>query len=236
MEDLKLYVAADGSDDWSGKLKTPDAEGTDGPLASLARARDLIRELKAAEGLEQPVTVMVREGKYFLDETLVLDPRDSGTQECPIIYKAYPGERPILSGGRKIRGWQSHSQSIIKVEVPWAKGGRCKSRQLFFNGQRQTRARWPKFAEEDPLYGGWLEMEGPAKLVGFPGRFRGGEGQEAGSGEAFKYKRDDLQHQWSKPQLGEVVYFAYWDGWASTVPIKSVDYAQRVITLERAGY
>jgi hypothetical protein len=34
-----LYVTPDGKDQWSGKIARPNADGTDGPLASLQGAR-----------------------------------------------------------------------------------------------------------------------------------------------------------------------------------------------------
>jgi len=37
------YVAPDGNDAWSGHLARPNAEKTDGPVASLAGARDAVR-------------------------------------------------------------------------------------------------------------------------------------------------------------------------------------------------
>lgn len=84
-----FYVAAQGNDAWSGRLAAPNAENTDGPFATLARARDALRQAKAT--LKQPPAVMVRGGKYFLDRTLVLDPEDSGTRTCPITYMGLPG-------------------------------------------------------------------------------------------------------------------------------------------------
>jgi hypothetical protein len=78
------YVATNGNDAWSGQLPEPNAVGADGPLASLGRARDLIRATKSAGGLKQPITVFVRGGRYALAEPLVLTPEDSGTAQCPI--------------------------------------------------------------------------------------------------------------------------------------------------------
>jgi len=46
---LRLYVAPNGNDAWSGKLA--GAKGADGPFASLTRARDEIRKLKKEGGL-----------------------------------------------------------------------------------------------------------------------------------------------------------------------------------------
>ncbi|MHC4539253.1 MAG: right-handed parallel beta-helix repeat-containing protein, partial [Planctomycetota bacterium] len=41
-----FYVSADGSDDWSGLLPESNAQGTDGPFASLERARQAVWDLK----------------------------------------------------------------------------------------------------------------------------------------------------------------------------------------------
>ena len=42
-----FYVATNGNDAWSGKLAAPNAESSDGPFATLQRARDAIRAVKA---------------------------------------------------------------------------------------------------------------------------------------------------------------------------------------------
>src|SRR5438309_5729583 len=80
-----FYVAPDGNDAWSGRLLAPDAGKTDGPFATIARARDAVRRLKAADGgLRQPATVFIRGGTSFLREPMVLTPEYSGTGSCPI--------------------------------------------------------------------------------------------------------------------------------------------------------
>ena len=43
-----LYIASRGNDAWSGRLAVPNAEKTDGPLATLPAARDAIRRLRTA--------------------------------------------------------------------------------------------------------------------------------------------------------------------------------------------
>src|SRR6516225_2733927 len=99
-----FFVATNGNDSWSGKLAAPNAAGNDGPFATLAHARDTVRALKS-KGLKAPVTVMIHGGKYFLEDTVVFSADDSGTREALITYQAYPGERPVLSGGRRVTGW-----------------------------------------------------------------------------------------------------------------------------------
>ena len=55
--DVTLYAAPDGNDAWSGRLERPNADGTDGPVASLAGARDAVRRARnggAPEELDIP--------------------------------------------------------------------------------------------------------------------------------------------------------------------------------------
>ncbi len=125
-----FFVAVNGNDGWSGKSSAPNADRTDGPFATLVRAREAIREMKPKEGLKEPVTVMVRGGKYFVERTLVLEFEDSGTRDCPITYTAYPGEKPVLSGGRKVEGWKPYKGEILQCELPEARGGNWKFRHL----------------------------------------------------------------------------------------------------------
>ena len=53
-EGTTLYVATDGNNAWSGARPEPNADGTDGPLASLAGARDALRGLRAAGEVAGP--------------------------------------------------------------------------------------------------------------------------------------------------------------------------------------
>ena len=56
-----FFVATNGNDAWSGTRAEPDKKGTDGPFATLVRARNAVRELREAQGgPKDPVTVMVR--------------------------------------------------------------------------------------------------------------------------------------------------------------------------------
>ena len=147
---VTFYVAPDGNDGWSGALPAANAMRNDGPFATAARARDAIRELKAraggappAGGLDRSVTVYLRGGTYFLSEPLALTPQDSGTAECPVTYAAYPGERPVLSGGRVITGWRRGDDGTWVAHIPEVAAGRWYFEQLFVNGRRATRARSP---------------------------------------------------------------------------------------------
>lgn len=151
-----LYVAPSGNDAWSGKLAAPNATKTDGPLASLTGARDAIRKLKAAGPLTAPVEVRLRGGLYRPTEALALDPQDSGTATCPITYRAYPNETPILSGGVPISGFKPWQGKIVCAALPASLPEETYFRSLFVDGERMIRARYPNYDPKDPYRKGFL--------------------------------------------------------------------------------
>ena len=119
------------------------------PFATLQRARDAVREIRSTG--EGPITVLVRGGSYHLGEALIFGPEDSGTKDQPITYAAWPGDIPVISGGRKIAGeWQPYRDGIMMCELPEAKEGKLDFTQLFVNGKRQIRARYPNRDPENP--------------------------------------------------------------------------------------
>jgi len=140
---MTLYVAPDGKDSWTGHLERPNADGTDGPLASLKGARDAIRLLKADGPLKQPVEVVVADGVYPVGEAVVFTPEDSGTEQCPITYRAAPDAKPVFSGGRAIAGFEPGEDGIWTAKIPEAASGEWYFEQLWVNGRRATRARSP---------------------------------------------------------------------------------------------
>lgn len=216
------YVASDGNDTWSGMLPSPNDARIDGPFATLTRARNAVRTFKAMpQGAQEPATVFVRGGKYYLHETLKLSGQDSGIRTAPVSWRAYPDERPVLSGGYVVVNWSPYCGSILQADLPGAKGGKWPTRQLFCNGQRQTRARWPKADPADPLYGGWALLEGPVAEE---------------SCTAFHFKPGTFRHHWAKPTEVEVRYWANVGGWGSVVPIQSINETSRTIRLVHGGW
>lgn len=135
---VTFFVAPDGNDAWSGRMERPTGDRTDGPLASLAAARDAVRRLKATTPLTEPVRVVIADGRYVLNEPLTFTSDDSGTDKFPIAYEAAPDANPVLSGGRVVTGWKEYRDGIWRAPSPVAE-----TRQLFVDGRRATRARGP---------------------------------------------------------------------------------------------
>jgi hypothetical protein len=106
----------------------------DGPIRTLSAARDAARAQRRA-GRTGAIVVEVRDGTYFLSETLVLRPEDSHT-----VWQAAPGARPVISGGRIISGWKKGPRQIWTTDASGPD-----FRQLFVGGRRAQRARTPNY-------------------------------------------------------------------------------------------
>lgn len=90
-----FFVATDGNDTNIGTK--------DSPFATIERARDEIRKIKQSGNLPQNgVCVYVREGDYGILSSIEFTNEDSGTENNPITYRAYPGEKVSFYGGVKI--------------------------------------------------------------------------------------------------------------------------------------
>jgi len=147
-----VYVSPKGDDGWSGALQAPNAEGTDGPLRSLGKARDVVRVFD--RNLDRKV--ILAGGVYYLDAPLLLGPEDSGTPEHPVVWMAQEGETVVLSGGQPIAGWTQGEGDVWKASVPEAGDGQWRIRQLRVGDEMQTLARHPNAVPDEPYKGGWL--------------------------------------------------------------------------------
>jgi hypothetical protein len=98
-----FFVTTRGKDTWSGKRADPGED--DGPFATVARAREAVRTLLKTLDRPRPVRVVLRAGTYALESPLEFGPEDSGSRNAPVVYAAAPGEKVILSGGRRLQAF-----------------------------------------------------------------------------------------------------------------------------------
>ena len=94
--------------------------------------------------MKDNVTVYLREGTYQLEDTLRFGPLDSGTAEHSVTYAAVDGAKVTVSGGRDIRGWKRGNDGFWTVELPEVKAGEWFFRQLYADGERLSRGRYPE--------------------------------------------------------------------------------------------
>ena len=208
-----FYVSPKGNDKWSGTLPEANQNKTDGPFATLARAKKAVRALKKKiyKNKEKPIDkrfipspykfgsgkdilVLLRGGYYQLDETLILTFEDgeervetglpSGAFEFHklkdhyVTYAAYPGEKPVLLGGKLIKKWNKNN----KV---WTTHLNLNSvNKLYANGRFQTLARTPNK--------GYFTVAEPSA-----------------SAEYFKYNNDDLKN-WPGIDKSRIIMLLRW--------------------------
>jgi len=217
------FVAIDGNDAWSGTLPAPNTAHTDGPFATLPRARAEVRHAIAA-GNAEPKTVQIRGGTYFLPESLKFTPEDSGTAAAPVVWTSFESEKPLLIGGRTITDWKPWKGAIQQANLEEQGFHTPDFKQLFFDGKRQPLARYPNYDPENPYGGGWAYADGKdlPMYEDVPGENK----------RTFHYRPEDTR-TWSRPDEVEVFVFARFNWWNDIVRIASLDPEKRQITTAR---
>ncbi len=132
---VTFYVAPGGNDFWSGRLAAPNPAGSDGPFATLDRARSVVQNI-VKTGLTR-INVQVRGGTYYLPATVMFMAADSGTPSMEIVYQNYPGESPVFSGGTRVLNW-THAGGAWTASLP---ASTQYFETLFYNGTRRLRPR-----------------------------------------------------------------------------------------------
>jgi len=209
----ELYVATDGSD---ANIGTETA-----PFATLDRAKEEVRKIKTE--FKGSITVLVRGGTYYLQQPLSFSSEDSGCAEGLITYMAYPGEIPVISGGKNITSeWRHYQNGIYMCELNSGEEDKINFSQLFINGKRQVRARFPNYDNSDPGKSGMInpaltKLEWPHKQFQF-------------DSNRFTSKR------WAKSHEGVVHMFGknYWGNlqWQ----VEAVDWDTNTIHLGKGGF
>lgn len=130
-----IYVDPGASDSGNGTRANP--------FNAIDKAQAAVRQ-RIAHGLQEDITVHLRGGIYRLDHTLVFGPEDGGCAQYAVTYAAYAGERPVLSGGRTITGFKRGQNGMWTARLDSVKNGSWWFRQLYADGQRLARGRYPQ--------------------------------------------------------------------------------------------
>ena len=84
------YVSANSTGNGDGSAENP--------FSSIENALGAVRRTAKTE----PITVIIRGGRYSLKKSLEFTNADSGTESAPITFKAYDGEEVIIHGSADI--------------------------------------------------------------------------------------------------------------------------------------
>ena len=123
-----FYVATNGNDSWPGTLAQP--------FKTVDHARIAVEGLKTHVS-GRTIRVLIRGGTYYLPSTWAFTSEDSGTTTTPILYANYPGETPVISGGRLLTGWRLGPNGSWELTLPSG----VYFTQLWVNGARRYRPR-----------------------------------------------------------------------------------------------
>jgi parallel beta-helix repeat protein len=221
---LQLYVAPDGDDKWTGRIASPNAVRSDGPALTLERARDLLREIRARERLVDGAIIWIRGGFYYLPRPLALSESDSGTEGASVTWRAYGNEKPVLTGARIVSKFEIHRGEILKAELRSQGLTGSAMRQLYFNRERQTIARYPNFDPRRPVSGGWAYVDGtPSSKYA---------SRHDDSKRILKQHPSDVR-KWLSVEGAEIFIFPRYNWWNNIVSLLNFDPGQRTLELTR---
>jgi hypothetical protein len=209
-----FYMAPDGNDAWSGLRATPEKGTQNGPWATLSGTLAKLADLRRRGLLDGPVTIELRGGRYEMAKPAVINPN----QSWPVTFKAYRDEKPVLSGGKRIKDWKRGTlfgKPVWTADLPEVKSGAWEFRSLFVNGARASRPRFPG--------------KGLFRMAGAPGlSLPAGWGN--GGQTVFECAPGDVKAYHNLTDV-EVVYLHFWIEERS--PIASFDEAANRVTMSR---
>ncbi|MGV8134138.1 MAG: right-handed parallel beta-helix repeat-containing protein [Mangrovibacterium sp.] len=162
-KEISFYVSTKGNDKNTGSISQP--------FRSIERAREAVQSFKHGK-IRLPsggITVFIREGTYPVHQTFRLTGEDDGTEDCPVVYRSYPGEEVHFIGGKVVSNFHPLADKAAKARIDkkyhdkiWqadlkalgiSDSGTLKfgsdptSLELFFNGEPMTLARYPDTGE-----------------------------------------------------------------------------------------
>lgn len=232
---LKLYISTSGNDSWSGKLPHPNQTMTDGPFATLEKARDAIRALKETKKLPKDnVIVEIQGGIYELAQTFELEPRDGGADSLSrIIYSGQKGSEVRLSGGKYLTKWELVTNQVVLGK--FRSGVRDKIYQTNLSAAGITNFGSPAglgmelFFNDKPMWISRYPNKGFVKITGLynedPVDVRGTKGDLKG-----KFNYDDRQISlWTEEKDAWVHGYWFWDWSEQRHKIANIDTERKII-------
>ncbi|MGV8134134.1 MAG: right-handed parallel beta-helix repeat-containing protein [Mangrovibacterium sp.] len=239
-KEISFYVSTKGNDKNTGSISQP--------FRSIERAREAVRSFKRGKSRlpSGGITVYIREGTYPVHQTFRLTGEDSGTEECPVVYRSYLGEEVHFIGGEAVSNFHPLADKAAKARIdkkyhdkiwqadlktlgisdfgnikPTGFGHDYKpaALELFFNGEPMILARYPNSGE-------WMKIVSvpqSGKLVnpGEQGVMRFGLPSGSHYGR-FEYS-GDRPSSWTKGN--DIWLHGYWTwDWAdSYIKIDTID-------------
>jgi len=219
-----FFVSLSGNDSWSGKLSAPNADKTDGPFATLEKAREAVRNASVLD--PKPYTVVVLEGRYELAKPFELTSSDAGEEGKRVTWKAESGKTVCLCAGKYLNDWKVVTDAEVLKRLPEAARGKViqvdlkaagvedfgspkgGGLELFFDGKPMQVSRYPN--------------EGFLKIISVdenkPVDVRGTKGDQVGN---FQFD-DERVFEWATEKDAWVHGYWFWDWSEERHPILEI--------------
>ena len=232
-----LYVSTQGNDTWSGTIEVPNADKTDGPLATLQGVRDTIRLWGTRLGIP-PTTIQVHiaPGNYMMIEPLKLAAEDQVFESCPITYEGDPAGGTRILGGQLLKGFAPVTDEVARALIDPAAADHIvqvdlkalgitnygspagNGMALYFGGQPMTLSRWPN---ED--------FVNVVDVTDYDGHvIHGRKGSKTGK---FIYD-DDRPQRWVNEKDPWVHGYWFWDWSDGRQSIAAIDTEEKTLELK----
>ncbi|MCC7492899.1 MAG: right-handed parallel beta-helix repeat-containing protein [Fimbriimonadaceae bacterium] len=209
---LDLYVAPQGNDQADGRAAAR-------PLATLARAQQVVRSLRGAPAAAGGIVVHVAGGTYPQTAGLAFEAADAGQPNAPVVWR---GEgQPVVVGGPVLRGFRPYRDAIQQLDLAAAGVAGQTFGQLFCNGRRMILARVPNVDPNDLHGGTWGHVVSAVPV---------------GDKRTFAYSPKELNPaRWQRPTDGRISYFSIHDWSFARGRIGGVDATQQTLSISNQG-
>lgn len=137
-------------------------------VSSLAEAQKIWRDALASPQKPDAIRVFLEDGTHFMENELVLTDED---RAVPLVVSAEGDAKPTLCGSMPLDGFKPWKNGILVRELSESEARLCRMPgavvdgktldftnpgQVFENGSRMRRARYPNYSRENPYREGFL--------------------------------------------------------------------------------
>lgn len=124
-----IYLSPNGNDSNNGTRKKP--------LKTVEKAVEIIHKSD-----DKQITVFLDNGIYPVENPLVFTNPENG--KLPeVTFKAMKKQIPVISGGVQVKNWTKNNNGFWEAEISGHIEKAGNVRELFIDGKRATRARFP---------------------------------------------------------------------------------------------
>lgn len=217
---ISIYVSSTGNDASRGTI--------DAPFLTFERAVEQVKQLRNNRP-RNSITVYFRGGEYPVFNEIHVTKEASGSINAPVVFKSYPGEKPVFKGSMAITNWKSDIREQIVVADLKAAGidnygdpvRPGKRPELFYKGKIQTLARWP---DKGFTYAGKALGKTPIPMA-----LNGASGTKEG---IFAYL-DDRIDRWKQETDPKIAGYWFWDWACGYQDISEIDTESRTIHVKK---